>query len=128
MMTSILKSEDGFSLLELLVAVAILSIALIPMVGYQATAMQNAARLQDKTLALMVAENVAVRLTEEEVLPAIGRMDGTEISGGIAYHWQAQISALSNSAIRLIRISVLRQGADISGALATLTTSRAEHR
>ena len=61
-----LKHQAGFSLLELMVAVSLLSLVVIPLLLSQGDAMRNAARLEERVLAAMVAENLLNEATALE--------------------------------------------------------------
>lgn len=100
------KAEDGFSLLELLVAIAILSLAVILMIDSQSTALRSASLLNEKALAEMVAENALTELSSSEIPPQIGTIRGTEYQAGIAFDWQANISRITAQNILTISVSV----------------------
>lgn len=102
----LLRQEDGFSLLELLVALAILSLAAIPLMAGQSDSLKQAAKLQEKTLAQMVAENVVVRLRNQPSPPAAGQITGTEIQAGVPFHWQATIVRQQSSGLVTMTVRV----------------------
>lgn len=102
----LLCQEDGFSLLELLVALAILSLAAIPLMAGQSDSLKQAAKLQEKTLAQMVAENVVVRLRNQPSPPAAGQITGTEIQAGVTFQWQATIARQQSSGLMTMTVRV----------------------
>ncbi len=103
-------SEDGFSLLELLVAMAILSLAIIPMIATQTTALTSTVRLNERALAQIVAENVLTELTISEKAPNPGITSGNEQQAGMDFNWQATVGYLNQQPIASISISVTKQG------------------
>jgi len=116
------NNEAGFSLLELLVAMAILSLAIVPMIGNQASMLRNAADLQEKELAMMVAENVAILMTIQKEAPVAGLLSGTQEQGGISYEWTARNRKIPGQKMMMIAIDVKRPGDN--SVLAALTTGR----
>lgn len=121
-MRDLVTDEDGFSLLELLVALAVLSLAIVPMIGGQTSSLRNAGRLQDKQLAMMVAENVAVEKTVQAAPPVPGFDRDRERQGGIDFEWSSTTRRLPGRRVLMISIDVKKVGgADV---LATLQTAR----
>ena len=103
-------AQDGFSLLELLVAIAILSLAVIPMIATQSTAIRSSSRLNEKEIARFVAENALTELSISEIPPEPGMRRGTENQAGFNYDWQAVISRIPNQPLMTIALSVSREG------------------
>ena len=109
-MFRLLKSDDGFSLLELLVAMAILSLAVIPMIATQSTALRSANRLTEKTLARMVGENALTDFITSDISPGFGTIRGSGIQAGMDFDWQAHIGPIRGQKILQISLSVSRHG------------------
>ena len=110
-----LKHQAGFSLLELMVAVSLLSLVVIPLLLSQGDAMRNAARLEERVLAAMVAENL---LNEATALEAKSKKAerGTRTQGALqfAYRIKRQVERRDDAAFELIKVTVdiTRQGKD----------------
>lgn len=110
-----LKHQAGFSLLELMVAVSLLSLVVIPLLLSQGDAMRNAARLEERVLAAMVAENL---LNEATALEAKSKKAerGTRTQGTLqfAYRIKRQVERRDDAAFELIKVTVdiTRQGKD----------------
>jgi len=109
-MSSSPLAEDGFSLLELLVAMAILSLAVVPMLATQSTAIQSTVVLNEKTLAKIVAENALVEITLSEIAPAPGIVRGDGHQAGMDFNWQANIRRIPAQPMMSISLSVSRKG------------------
>jgi general secretion pathway protein I len=109
------KRQAGFSLLELMVAVSLLSLVVIPLLLSQGDAMRNAARLEERVLASMVAENL---LNEATALPAKAQKSerGTRKQGALqfAYRIKRQIERRDGADLELVKVTVdiTRQGKD----------------
>ena len=110
-----LKHQAGFSLLELMVAVSFLSLVVIPLLLSQGDAMRNAAQLEERVLAAMVAENL---LNEATALEAKSKKAerGTRMQGTLqfAYRIKRQVERRDDTAFELIKVTVdiTRQGKD----------------
>jgi general secretion pathway protein I len=97
--------QSGFSLLELMIAVALLSLALIPLLVNQGTSNNNALHMHKKTLAFLVADNmVAENMAAERIRK--GRKTGIVKQGGIRFKWQSDIAALPDTSLHAITVKI----------------------
>lgn len=87
------ESQQGFTLLEVLVALTILALALGAMVKAGGESARNLVDLREKTFATWVAENVITDALVLETWPDIGTTDGSEEMGGAEWYWRAEVSA-----------------------------------
>ncbi len=112
----------GFTLLEVLIALAVIALALTALVrvsGQQADAL---ARERDLTLATWVAADVLTELRLREGFPATGHRSGHGEQGGRSWRWELAISATDQPAVRRLEVGVFSDpGASDSAAVATLT-------
>ena len=99
-----------------MVAVSLLSLVVIPLLLSQGDAMRNAARLEERVLAAMVAENL---LNEATALEAKNKKAerGTRTQKGtlqFAYRIKRQVERRNDAAFELIKVTVdiTRQGKD----------------
>jgi len=114
-------SQAGFSLLELLIAVSILALAIVPILVHQTTATQNTGRLQEKTLAWLVAGNVVNRLTAQRSLSP-GPVSGEQPQGGLVFPWRGRAVFQKDSGMIMVSIDVLHPDRD--AVLSSLTGFR----
>jgi general secretion pathway protein I len=110
----------GFTLVEILVALAILAIALTAGMRALAQATDTASALKARTLALWVAQNRLAAAQIAAPWPALGGYAGEAVQAGTPFNWQATISATPNPAFRRIDITVAEPHAP-DYALAKLT-------
>jgi general secretion pathway protein I len=96
----------GFTLVEILVALAILAIALTTGMRALMQATDAAASLKARTLALWVAQN---RLAEAQIAtpwPALGHYNGEAQQAGTGFVWHADVTTTPNPAFRRVDITV----------------------
>ncbi|UTW58313.1 type II secretion system minor pseudopilin GspI [Kordiimonas sp. SCSIO 12603] len=105
----LIMAEDGFSLIELLVAVALLSLVAVTLLQSQSGATKNTAILQEKALALMVAENQIARLTGGALIPNIGNRSGEEDQLGVKFQWQENVRLAPGGKLLAMEVSVFRE-------------------
>ena len=98
--------EAGFTLIEMLVALAIFSLAALALLRLGGATATNSARLQEQAIAQIVARNIAVETLTDPEPPAFGATGGTTIDGGRRWRW-SRIDARSPEArIQQIAIAV----------------------
>lgn len=104
------QRSRGFTLVEVLAAVAILAIAMAAILSAMTRYTGNAAHLQNRTLALLVAHN---RLTELRLVgdfPATGKSDGDEDLAGEEWRWFIEVQDTEDPALRRVDIRVQQRG------------------
>lgn len=107
------ETEAGFTLLEMLVAMSVLSIAALALVRLDAFALSSAANLADGGMAAIVANNAATDLLTDPAAPAIGTGTDSVTNGGKAWRVQRNVAATADPA--LLRIDILVTGASAAG-------------
>jgi len=114
--------QRGFTLLEMLVAVAVLAIAMAAIITNGARYASGAASLRDKSIALWVARN---HLAEVELLPNwpnIGKSNDDVKMGGIEWTWRTEVISTQDPTLRRLNIRVEKKGERSAIAYATLTS------
>lgn len=114
-----LKQNKGFTLLEVLVAMAILAISLGALVKASGDSALNAAYLRDKTLAHWVAQNKAVELQLRKQWPQPGILSGTEEMADREWYWEVSVKETTDEYVRNMTISV-RAGPEQESPLTSL--------
>lgn len=96
----------GFTLLETLVALAILAIALAAVMRATGAGINHAEAMRMRVLADWVAQNrLAQHAARGDFLPQ-GTQNGEETQAGIRLLWKEEISVTPNPAFRRIEVSV----------------------
>ncbi len=100
--------RTGFTLLEMLVALGIFSLAGIAIINLMGHSVRTAALLGDRALASQVAQNLAIERITDPAAPALGRQTGSERNGGLSWAWTVDTSRTDDA--RLVRINIAVRG------------------
>lgn len=98
--------ENGFTLIEMLVALAIFSLAALALLRLGGATAANSARLQDQALAEIVARNIAVETLTDPAPPAFGTDNGELVNAGRRWRWTRNTTRSPEARIQLISIRV----------------------
>jgi general secretion pathway protein I len=96
----------GFTLVEVLVALAIVAIALAAGFRSVAQSAESATAMKARTLALWVAQNRLAAAQLETPGPAIGERGGDEVQAGASFVWHETVVGTPNPAFRRVEIAV----------------------
>ncbi|MEW8027238.1 MAG: type II secretion system minor pseudopilin GspI [Candidatus Thiodiazotropha sp.] len=107
-----ISRSRGFTLLEILIALAILAIAFASIITVAANQSVNVGYLRDKTLAHWVALNQITELQIGKKWPATGKQQGDEEMGLKKWHWQRTVSKTPDDRVRRVEIAVFRNRGD----------------
>ncbi len=98
----------GFTLIEVLVALAILAIALAAAARAANVATDSAQETRLRTLATWVAQNRVAEMQATRAFPSTGTVSGRSGMAGIEFEWQQVTTATPNAAFRKVELKVLR--------------------
>jgi general secretion pathway protein I len=96
----------GFTLVVILVALAIVAVALAAGMRALAQAADGATALKSRTLALWVAQNVLARAQLANPTPPTGASAGDETEAASRFVWRANVAPTPNPGFRRIDIVV----------------------
>lgn len=115
------SAEHGFTLIEIMVALAVFSLAAMALIRLEGATIRGADVLDRTLLAQSVAQNVAVEAVTDAQAPARGVTRGAEANGGQNWTWTRNVAGTGDP--RIVRIDVTV--ADPTGrVLARLTAVR----
>ena len=100
------RGPRGFTLVEVLVALAIVAVALAAGFRSVAQSADSATALKARTLALWVAQNRLAAAQLETPSPALGERGGDEVQAGAAFTWHEMVVGTPNPAFRRVEITV----------------------
>ena len=101
-------AEHGFTLIEVMVALAVFSLAVLALVRLEGATARGASILDDTLVANLVARNVAVDAVTEASVPTTGRTAGVEVDAGRAWRWTRVVQPTGDT--RIVRIDVAVAG------------------
>ncbi len=111
--------QSGFTLLEIIVALAILTIALSAIVTVASTRAETLIQLREKNRALMVANNIMQRYTLSSQQVSVGVIDGVQENGKTDWKWQLNVQPTNNDYIYRLDVKVSKN-ADFDSVSASL--------
>lgn len=109
--------QRGFTLMEVLVAVAVLAIAMGAIIKAGSENTANAVQLRDKTFAHWVAMNKATELRVERAWPGVGNSNGTVEMAERVWEWRLRVADTPDPDLRRLDIEVRVDGAEHSAAV-----------
>jgi len=115
-----MRDERGFTLLEMLVALSVLSIAALALVRLDAFTLRSTGALTATLAADIVASNAAVDLLTDPAAPTIGSTSSTVTNAG--QNWQIERRVARTADPALLRVDILVSGG--GGGHATMTVVR----
>lgn len=115
-----MRTQRGFTLIEVVVAMTIVAIALISLVESTGSSVKSTGYLRDKVLANWVAQNVLNEALLKESFPAKGNKSGKESMAGRDWRWKRTVKETPDKDFRALEVEVF-QG-DSEYALAKLVT------
>lgn len=107
----------GFTLIEVLVALAIASLALLALFGAAAATVRTTDVLRDRTYANLVATNALAELRANGAWPEPGVLSGVAQQAGREWRWRATVSTTDDADVRRLDIVVEDAAGARAGAL-----------
>ena len=101
-----LHRARGFTLIEVLVALAIVAIGMAAVMGALTSSANTISYLRDKTFAQWVALNQIANLRLSGQQPPTGNSDGDTDFAGRSWHWRQEVVATQIPGVERIDISV----------------------
>ena len=106
----------GFTLLEVMVALAIFAVVSIALVGNTTTSLRQSAMIRDRTIGIMLAENAMTNLRllprSDENFPAVTMARETESMANSEWDIEVDIQSTENEFVRRVVISVFKDSND----------------
>lgn len=119
------QRQAGFSLIEMMVALAVFSLAALALIRLEGAIIRSASTIDRTMMAQIVARNVAVETLTDPQPPVNGASSGVEENGGRAWNWQRISAPLGDQGA--VRVDVTVSDSD-GTALGRLTVVRPPNR
>ena len=101
-----MKHRRGFTLVEVLVALAIVSIALVAGLQASAALTNNAQRQSDVLLAHLCAENELTRMRLARQMPPVGDIDQDCEQAGQVFQVRVKVAPTPNPSFRRVDVQI----------------------
>lgn len=108
------KRDGGFTLIEMMVALAVFSLAALALIRLEGATLRSTGILDETLTAQMVARNVAVEALTDAQPPAAGASSGNESNGGRDWSWTRQVTPMGDAGTLRIDVAVADGGAPIA--------------
>jgi general secretion pathway protein I len=102
----------GFTLLEVMVALVIISLALAGVAGSMGQMIDTANTMRDRTYASWIAQNKITEMRLAGVLPEAGETSGEEDYANTTWIWSAEVSETGVENLMKVDVSVSYPGVD----------------
>ena len=116
-----MQTQRGFTLLEILIALAVLAVALGAIIKSSSDFTGSHAHLQARSMANWVARNVLVEFQLNGEWPRVGERKGTMDMGHLEWRWVARISQTEETRLRRIDVEVSTVDSDSEQPVTTLS-------
>ena len=114
-------SDLGFTLIEVVVALAVFALAALTLLRLEGATMTNASMLEVRAAAEIVARNRAVEALTDPTAPAIGTASGSEIQAGQPWPWVRVTTPMPDAGLVQVTIHV---ASPFGGEAAAITVFR----
>lgn len=103
----IAPAERGFTLLEMLVALAVLSLGALALLNLAGENTRTAGAVEARLFAGMVAENRAVEALTSPAPPTLGEAQGVDDMGLRRWRWTRRVSRTADPAVLRVDVRVV---------------------
>ncbi|TZG29043.1 type II secretion system minor pseudopilin GspI [Sphingomonas montanisoli] len=111
------EQDRGFTLIEVMVALAIFALAALTLLKLEGATLFGAVAIERKAVAQIVARNQAVEILTDPVAPAYGATNGVEENAGIAWRWTRIVDRMPETRLQKIAISVMDPDGNVAAQL-----------
>lgn len=116
------QKRFGFTLIEVVVALAVITIGLSAVIKATGIVTKNTAQLNERTIAMWVAQNAMAEFELDLEGEADKETKGTEEMAGVEWHWSKTIEDTQDPDIKRVEIQVRRESKTSAQVYATLVS------
>lgn len=111
------SAEHGFTLIEMLVALAIFGLAAMALVRLEALTLRTTASVAERTYAQVTLDNLAVTLLTDPRAPTVGHADGQVANAGRNWRWAREVKRTDDANFVRIDLALTDDAGRPAGAL-----------
>ena len=115
--------ENGFTLIEMMVALAVFSLAALALIRLESATIRGANILDSTLTAELVARNVAIEAVTDARPPVLGDTSGAESNGGRPWQWTRHVEQTGDARILRIDVTVADAGGAQRGRITMVRAS-----
>lgn len=106
------SKEKGFTLIEVIIALAVIAISMAAVINGVGKNVSNASSLREKTLAHWVASNKVAEIQLSDVALDASEKKGEATLAELRWQWNVKISDTDIEAIKRLTVEVQRENTD----------------
>jgi general secretion pathway protein I len=111
------RSADGFTLIEMMVALAVFALAALALIRLEGATIRGASMLDATLTGQMVARNVAIEAVTDAKPPVRGAASGVAENGGKAWRWTRIVTPTGDPRVLRIDVAVVDDAGRPAGRL-----------
>jgi general secretion pathway protein I len=120
-----LRRADGFTLLEMLVALAVLSLAVLALVNLAGENSRTGVVIEERVFADVIADNRAVEALTSRQPPALGEASGSEKAAERIWRWIRRVTETPEPGVLRVDVAVMSETNDqVLGSVTVLRGAR----
>lgn len=116
--STVSAGERGFTLIEIMVALAVFSLAVLTLVRLETSTMRGIAAVDGAMAANLVARGVAEEAVGDVRPPTLGTAAGQQRNGGRVWRWTRTVAPTGNTQVLRVDVAV----ADTTGVVRARAT------
>ena len=121
------RKSLGFTLIEVLVALSVLAISALAVIRQTGSSLADTRELEQKTIALMIAENQINLVHVAEVWPPIGRSSDIITYAGQQWELSTEVEGTNDPWLRRVEVTVHKSVAGEEYPIASLVSYRGRY-
>jgi general secretion pathway protein I len=106
------QSIAGFTLLEVLIALVVFSVAAMALLSQSSQSVSQSIYLEEKAYALWLAENTLTELRLKEEWPSLGEQRDNHSQFDREWTVKVEVSGTGKASLRHVEVAVFRAGQD----------------
>jgi general secretion pathway protein I len=119
------RHADGFTLLEMLVALTVLSLAVLALVNLAGENSRTGVVIEERVFAGVIADNRAIEALTSLRPPALGETSGRESAADRIWRWTRRVSETPEPGVLRVDVAVMREAGDqVLGAVTIFRGTR----